>query len=77
MLVQSLALAFDALAFLDIQDDLGPAGPAVHWESMRHRLRVHPEQAVIPPAHRTDDPSVLHDKSNSIRSRLQAISPLS
>lgn len=56
-----LALAFNALALFDIQDDLHVAGPAVDRQLLGLRFVRDPQQPVVAPAIRAGDPSVLYD----------------
>ena len=64
----SWALAFHALASLDIQDDL--AGPAVDRQPEGLRAVRDPQKAVIPAA-RAGNPSILYDKGTTLFSALQ------
>lgn len=74
-LVQSLAPAFNALAFCDIQNQFGLTVPAVNRQVSSLRLRLYAEQAVIPPTHRADDPSIPYDKFSSFLIELQPYFP--
>ena len=59
---ESLALAFDALAFVNIQDDLTAAGPAINRQSVGRSLRSNSQQPVVPSAYWTGNPSILYGK---------------
>ena len=61
--VRSWALALDALASLDVQEDLPPARPAVYRQSVGLRLRSDPQEPVVPPTLRAGYPSVLYDNA--------------
>lgn len=69
-----MALALDALASLDIQDDFPPACPAVYWQSVGLRLRSNPQQPMVPSALRAGYPSVLYDNAITFPCALQRLS---
>jgi hypothetical protein len=54
-----LALALDALAFVDIQDHLAVARPAVDRQASRPGGVCDPQQSVVALADRASQPSVL------------------
>ena len=58
----SWALAFNALASRNIQDDLSPACPAIDRKTFGFGVVSYPKQAVISLTHRTSKPSILYDQ---------------
>ena len=59
---KSLALALNALALVDIQDQLCTAGPAVNLQVPCLGIRPDPQQVFVPLTDWTHQPSVLYDQ---------------